>query len=151
MQKRQSSTSKLPYKKDPGDTRGEAGGSGSIEHELDMVESGDLRGDLITHRISSRVNDQGDDELDLVRALKDEDGAVDSDPRPLTEILNDYNLDMSEDNREGDEMSGDDHSLGMQGGETEEKNQIHIRSGLPGEETDHDELEDLAIEKKRAS
>lgn len=82
---------------------------GSIEQQLDMCESGNLRGDEILH-LHGHLNQPTED----------------------NEMLNNYRVDMSEEDREGDEESGDDHSAGLQGGETELKNQSHIDSGLPG-------------------
>ena len=41
---------------------------------------------------------------------------------------------MAEDDREGDDLSGDEHSSGLQGEETEVRNQPHLSSGIPGEE-----------------
>jgi hypothetical protein len=53
--------------------------------------------------------------------------------------------------RETVEMTGDDHSLGLQGGEEELKHQPHIHSGVPGtEEEEHDQETD-DIERHRAS
>lgn len=91
------------FEKQPG--RGE---SGSIEQQLDMNESGPLRGDDISHQAHRYGRGS--------------------------------NVDMSEYGREGDEMSGDDHSSGMQGGEPELSGQPHISTGMPGDETRTDEL-----------
>ena len=79
--------------------------AGSVEQQLDMCETGTLRGD------------------ESIRSNREHPN---------------FNIDMSEEDREGDEMSGDDHSSGLQGGESELKNQPHIQTGLPGDETDHE-------------
>ena len=55
-----------------------------------------------------------------------------------------YEEDMAEEGREGDEMTGDDHSAGLQGEETEIKGQRHIHTGLPGE-LNEDNLENLTV------
>lgn len=51
-----------------------------------------------------------------------------------------FHVDLSDGAREGDEMSGDDHSSGMQGEDSEHPVQEHIPSGLPGDETRLEEL-----------
>jgi len=71
-----------------------------------MCESGRLRGDEILHQ-----RDRG------VKAETDH-----------------FRPDMSEENREGAEMSGDEHSSGLQGGDSEFLSQPR-ESGLPGDET----------------
>ena len=55
-----------------------------------------------------------------------------------------YSMDLSEENREGDEMSGDEHSGGLQGGEPEltSPGQGHIQTGMPG---DQNRIEDEQI------
>src|SRR4051794_31112021 len=53
--------------------------------------------------------------LDMELPLSDE--RPDRDPAPLTRLLGRMRMDMSEADREGDEMSGDDHSSGLQGAE----------------------------------
>jgi len=80
---------------------------GSIEQQLDMCETGSLRGE------------------EVLRANREHPN---------------FNVDMSEEDREGDEMSGDDHSSGLQGGEPELRGQKHISSGMPGDQTEHEEL-----------
>ncbi len=75
----------------------------------------------------------------------------DTDPKPLDEVINQFRPDMSEENREGDEMSGDDHSFGLQGGETEIKNQSHIDSGLPGNMSEHEAIDEEETEKRRSA
>lgn len=60
-------------------------------------------------------------------------------------------IDMSEENREGDEMSGDEHSSGLQGGEPELESQPHIDSGIPGDETRLEEEDGQRIARRRAS
>jgi hypothetical protein len=74
---------------------------------------------------------------------------ADRDPVSLLSLLDRMSVDMSEVDREGDEMSGDEHSSGMQGGESEERNHAHIQSGLPGEETEDDALIEADLEKHR--
>ncbi len=56
-----------------------------------------------------------------------------------------YRVDMAEDGREGDEMSGDEHSAGLQGGEQEIEGQAHISTGLPGDQTFHDQENEREI------
>ena len=50
-----------------------------------------------------------------------------------------FEEDMAEEDREGDEMSGDDHSNGLQGGEAGDESQ-EFSSGMPGDETRVEEL-----------
>lgn len=84
----------------------------SEEQKLDMCEVEGLRGDEITHQhgVEETRNQSGD-------------------PKELTEIMDkNWSMDMSEENREGDEMSGDEHSQGLQGGEPELRSQPRIES-----------------------
>lgn len=46
-----------------------------------------------------------------------------------------FEMNLSEENREGDEMSGDEHSLGPQGRESELMDPSHIGTGIPGDRT----------------
>lgn len=94
---------------------------GSIEQQLDMCESGPLRGDdlLHNHGIQERTN-----------------------PHPTLnpdQMESNYRIDMSEENREGAEESGDEHSMGLQGDAMQEL-QFDDRygdsdAGIPGEMT----------------
>lgn len=86
---------------------------GSITQQLDMNESGPLRGDEILHH----------------HGLPDPAGRPDGDPMPLAadRMEHNYQVNMSEEGREGDEESGDEHSSGLQGGEN---------NGLPGDMTE---------------
>lgn len=106
----------IPERLNPGDSEPRRCSPGSIEQKLDMCEAGDLRGDEILHQ----------------HGMEDwyEEGG---DPNELNEMLNNFHVDMSEEGREGDEMSGDDHSFGLQGGEFEIEGQKHIQSGTPGQ------------------
>ncbi len=93
-----------------------------------MCESGSLRGDDILHSHGLPIREYTDT------------------PPDLDQILNDnWNIDLSEENREGDEMTGDDHSSGLEGGEPEIENQPHIMTGLPGDRTLHEELTHLEV------
>ncbi len=103
----------------------------TIEQHLDMKESGPLRGDEILHHHGIPPGDR--------------DPSIGSED----EMLENYKIDMSETNREGAEMSGDDHSAGLQGGETELRNQATIDAGIPGDATDHEESEVDRIEARR--
>jgi hypothetical protein len=96
---------------------------GSIEQHLDMIESGPLRGDEILHHhgIPERL-----------------------DPRPPLDdrlLEENYHPDMSEESREGDEESGDEHSSGLQGSDQQELQYDRdspgdADSGAPGEMTE---------------
>lgn len=100
----------------------EPGEPGSIEQQLDMVETGTLKGDMVLgHR--DEIHDIDDDEM--------------SDEQEMD--LN-YRFDMSETAREGDEESGDEHSSGLQGGEPDIQHQEHIETGEPGDLTDKEEM-----------
>src|SRR5690349_16463966 len=79
-----------------------------IEQYLDMLENGPLRGDEVQfHHGIEPTNSKSADLVDLME--------------------DNYNVDMAENNREGDELAGDEHSSGFQGDE----------DGLPG----HEEIE----------
>jgi len=92
--------------------------AGSIEQQLDMIENGELRGDEIlhSHGVKARTN-----------------------PHPtLTEdqMQRNYRIDMSEEGREGDEESGDEHSSGFQGEDEGITFKGEQDTGLPGEMTE---------------
>lgn len=106
---------RFPELKDPGDNEPTNCTPGSIEQELDMCEEGSLRGDEILHS----------------HGLTEKPTAG---PQSADQLLNRFEVDLGEENREGDEMSGDDHSSGLQGGEPE-LIQPHIDTGIPGDET----------------
>ncbi|MFN7685520.1 MAG: hypothetical protein ACK5QT_08930 [Oligoflexia bacterium] len=124
----------------PGDPEPEPGAPGSIEQQLDMVEEGSLRGEQVLHEKN--------------RPFPGELKARQGEPLAADELmaLECYDLDLSEECREGAEMSGDEHSSGLQGGESELQGQPHLESGMPGAQTAHDEwferhlhhLEDLS-------
>ena len=88
----------IPERKSPGDPEPEWCSPGSIEQELDMCETGSLRGDEILHshgKLPPRYT---------------------GDPVELDQLIDqNWGMDMSEEDREGDEMSGDDHSSGLSG------------------------------------
>jgi len=96
-----------------------AGASGSIEQHLDMNESGDLRGDDLLRRHEGQDLDAG------------------------------FHVDLSTSSREGDDLSGDEHSSGLQGDESELHSQPHISSGMPGDgsrlQSVYEELEEERI------
>lgn len=89
----------FPERLEPGAPEGVNCTPGSIEQQLDMCEEGSLRGDEISHSRGSKKNIE----------------TPDHDPYPLDHILGRAQDDLSEADREGDEMSGDEHSSGMQG------------------------------------
>ena len=64
-------------------------------------------------------------------ALPGEKKALRGEPLGVDELMqrNPFEIDMAEESREGSEMSGDEHSRGLQGGDT----------GLPGEQTRREE------------
>jgi hypothetical protein len=99
---------------------------GSIEHQLDMCENApaEMRGDQVqfTHGNPPRRTD---------------------DPN--------FEMDMATEDREGDEMSGDDHSSGLQGGETELAHQPNIDRGMPGDATEEQEDEFDRIEQGKVA
>ncbi|MCM2278881.1 MAG: hypothetical protein NDJ89_12470 [Oligoflexia bacterium] len=113
--------SRLPERLHPGDREPERCAPGSIEQQLDMCESGELRGDAIERRAKTEDNPEKNPGAD--------------------ELLDRFEPNLSEPGREGDEMSGDEHSSGLQGEdgipvsphghESEQADQ-----GLPGEETE---------------
>ncbi len=87
----------LPELKNPGDPESERGTPGSIEQQLDMCEEGSLRGDEVLHH----------------HGMTEERGSVPT-PTPVDLLLERYQLDLSEEDREGSEESGDEHSAGQQ-------------------------------------
>jgi hypothetical protein len=107
---------RLPEKKNPGDREVEPCSPGSIEQQLDMCEEGSLRGDNILYQ-------HGVDRDSVER----ENPPLDED----SELR--FNDDMSEEDREGDDMSGDEHSSGLQGEEPELEQQPHILTSIPGD------------------
>jgi len=52
-----------------------------------------------------------------------------------------WEMDLAEDDREGSEMSGDEHSSGLEGGEPELEGQVHTTTGLPGDRTRREQQE----------
>lgn len=92
-----------------------------------MCEEGTLRGDDITFR----------------HGVTGEQDQPDADPLPMDQMLGRTRVDLMEPDREGDEMTGDEHSSGLQGGEPELDRQPHWDSGIPG---DFNEREDLISE-----
>ncbi|OFZ18104.1 MAG: hypothetical protein A2X94_13955 [Bdellovibrionales bacterium GWB1_55_8] len=102
----------IPERQDPGEAEPLPCSPGSIEQQLDMCEDGELRGDEVLHSHGLQKNEKAD--------LSSEDS-----------MRTNFSVDMSEVDREGDEMSGDEHSLGLQGDEQQElANQTE--SGIPG-------------------
>lgn len=73
--------------------------AGSIEQRLDMCEEGPFRGDELLHN-------HGRESGNPDRAIEEAD-----------QMMTNYQMDMSETHREGDDESGDEHSSGLQGGE----------------------------------
>lgn len=118
------SRSRIKERKAPGDPEPLVGAPGSIEQQLDMCEEGDLRGDEILHSHGLSTRDE-----------KEDIQAVD-------ELITRFSMTMDEPGREGDEMSGDEHSSGLQGEEPDLWNQQQSGAGLPGEETHQEEKEE---------
>lgn len=107
---------------------------GSIEQQLDMVENGSgPKGDSLIRDHGKTFDDKRDPNF-----VKELDG---------DEMLQNYHVDMGESNREGDEMSGDEHSLGLQGGDSEFVDQPTFYDDLPGEETE----KEVEREKKKSA
>lgn len=110
--------------------------AGSDEQRLDVCNSGPYRGDDIIHS-HGFVNENPD------YAIEDED----------LMMLN-YHMDLAEDGREGSDLSGDEHSSGLQGGDNElseidGEGIFFYDEGLPGdEEKNQDEIVDFE-EKRR--
>ena len=111
----------------PGDPAPERGAPGSIEQQLDMVEEGTLRGEQVLHEHG--IPDPSD--------MKERQG----EPLGADELMarQCYDLDLAEEFREGCEMTGDEHSIGLQGGESEMRGQPHLLTGMPGEQSRHEE------------
>ncbi len=85
---------KWPERKNPGDPEVEWCSPGSIEQQLDMCEEGSLRGDEIIHQHGIVTLNLGD-----------------SDPVEVDRNMEaNFNMDLSEENREGSEMSDDEYS-----------------------------------------
>ena len=96
--------------------------SGSIKQQLDMNESGPNRGDEILHH----------------HGIEPRTGSYPTMNDALME--ENYHIDMSEDTREGDEESGDEHSSGYQADDQQElqydtESPEDADSGAPGEMT----------------
>jgi hypothetical protein len=99
---------------------------GSIEQQLDMVENGSgPRGDSLIRKKGNTFDDKRDPNF-----VKELDG---------DEMLKNFHVNMGESNREGDEMSGDEHSSGLQGEDSEFAHQPTFDDELPGEETEREE------------
>jgi hypothetical protein len=111
------SKSRLPLLKNPGDPALEYCGPGSIEQLLDMCEEGELRGEETERHIDRRATPNE---------------PLSGDPLEVVDEMESFQMNFSERDREGDEMSGDDHSSGLQGGDAELEDQRHIDSGIPG-------------------
>ena len=115
-----------PELREPGDPEPEFGLPGSIEQQLDMSEEGSLRGDEILHHHGLEP--------------EAEDLAREGELLGVDQLMarNAYEIDMAEESREGSELSGDEHSRGLQGGDSELQSQPHLSSGLPGEQSRHE-------------
>jgi hypothetical protein len=116
----------FPELLNPGDPEPESGLPGSIEQQLDMCEEGSLRGDELLHSHG----------VDLPAAEQAREGEL----LGVDELMarQPYQLDMAEEGREGAEWTGDEHSLGLQGSESELQSQPQRSSGLPGESARHE-------------
>ena len=107
----------IPERKRPGDREPEVCSPGSIEQQLDMCEEGSLRGDEVSRRTAH---------------LPTPNEPASEDPADVLDEFNSFQVTMSERDREGDELTGDEHSSGLQGEESELSNQPSIDSGIPG-------------------
>lgn len=109
---------------------------GTETQHLDMYEGPDenLRGDALLHTPPSEPEE--DPEHPTLE---------------IDQMLGKFHMDLSEESREGDEMSGDGHSSGLQGGERESLNQHHEQYGMPGEESEEQEIQYDERLKKRAA
>jgi len=89
------------------------------KQQLDMSEEGAIRGGDVEqahgHLEESASPNEGHDPL-----------AVDE------LIARHHRGDISEPDREGDDLSGDEHSAGLQGDESELQSQAHLDSDVPG-------------------
>jgi hypothetical protein len=116
---------------------------GSIEQQLDMCESGPLRGDEVLHNHGR-----------FERNPDQEEGMRPMDPEMME---HNFHFDMSEGGREGDEESGDEHSSGLQGEEQQEQQYDtefgDSDSGAPGEMTEKNAHHDPSLRgyRKRAA
>ena len=88
-----------------------------------MCEEGTLRGDDILHEHGQK------------------EPAYTGDTPELDNHDKNWHVDLSEEDREGDEMSGDDHSSGLEGDEAELEGQSHISTDFPGDRTKHEDQE----------
>jgi hypothetical protein len=109
----------ISERKNPGDSEPENCSPGSIEQQLDMCEEGSLRGDEISRRTVNRASP---------------DDPPSEDPLDLDQEINVFEVTMAERDREGDDLSGDEHSFGLQGDESELENQPNIDRGVPGDQ-----------------
>jgi hypothetical protein len=119
---------RYPERRSPGDPEPEEGLPGSIEQQLDMSEHGSLRGDELLHHHG--LEPEGEE-----MAREGEILGVDQ-----LMARNAYEIDMAEESREGSELSGDEHSRGLNGGDSELQSQPHLSSGLPGEQARHEQF-----------
>ena len=93
---------------------------GSIEQHLDMCEGvNEIRGEeALGHRDTT------------FRNLEKEPNSTLQNER---QMMSNFHVDMAEESREGDDMSGDEHSSGLQGGEQELETQPHPENEMPGD------------------
>ena len=102
--KRQKTLDRIPLYPPLDDPRAPACAPGSIEQQLDMCEEGPRRGEEIL-RDKSPIPKRGESAT----------------PVPLDQAIeNNFNMDMAEPNREGDDLSGDERALEDQDLKTEE-------------------------------
>jgi hypothetical protein len=112
--------------------------AGTIEQQLDMNERGPLKGDdVLREPNQARLHEPA--EADSLRTeIPDDETTLP--PLDPDKMVHNYNVDMSEEGREGDEESGDEHSAGLQGSDQQElqyddREVDHADSGVPGEMT----------------
>ncbi len=91
----------IPELLEPGANEPEFCTPGSIEQQLDMCEEGSLRGDEILHHHGEEREVEATAET------------------PVDRLMDRYQMNMAEEGREGDELSGDEHSSGLQGSDPE--------------------------------
>lgn len=106
----------IPERVDPGEDEPLPCSPGSVEQQLDMCEEGELRGDEVLHSHGFQKKESPD--------LSSDDS-----------VRTNFNVNMSETDREGDEMSGDEHSYGLQGDEQQElkTGREDVETGIPGD------------------
>jgi len=127
---------RTPERKEPGEEGASSCSPGSIEQQLDMCESGSLRGEDVL-RNTARTSSPNE--------------PYSEEPMDLQSQLNTFDMSMAERDREGDDLSGDEHSSGLQGEEQELGGHMSRSKGIPGglknEEDEFENIVDIHQEK----